>query len=144
MSDIRTGFYAPEERAYILGQELGRLATIGPDGTPHVRPVCFRFNPADGSIDIGGPRLAASRKYRNVLADARAAFVIDDVAPEDSGAPKPGRGRGIEIRGVAEALAGEPRVLPYYSDEVIRIRPRRLITWNLSAERPDVHGRDVP
>ena len=34
--------FTPEELAYLAGQRLGRLATVGPDGAPHVMPVSFR------------------------------------------------------------------------------------------------------
>ncbi|MFF5264664.1 PPOX class F420-dependent oxidoreductase [Actinomadura viridis] len=136
------GPFTDDERGYILARGVGRLATIGPDGTPHVRPVGFRLN-ADGTIDIGGPRLGTTQKYRNVLADSRATFILDDVAPEGPGSPRPGRGRGIEIRGRAEALAGRRPLAPHHSDELIRIRPKRVITWNLPAGRPEPNGRDV-
>ncbi|XVQ11795.1 PPOX class F420-dependent oxidoreductase [Spirillospora sp. CA-255316] len=133
------------EITYIREHRLGRLATIGPDGAPQVRPVAFRFN-TDGTFDIGGPRLATSQKYHNLLADPRAAFVLDDVAPEGSGAPRPGYGRGIEIRGRAEALTvREPaeRLAPHHGDELIRIRPVRVITWNLAGGQAGPRGREV-
>ncbi len=36
--------FTPDEIAYLQGQRLGRLATVGPDGQPHVVPVSFRYN----------------------------------------------------------------------------------------------------
>jgi pyridoxamine 5'-phosphate oxidase family protein len=134
------------ETEYIQERRLARLATVGPDGTPHVRPVAFRLNVGDGTIDIGGPRLAASQKYRNVVAEPRAAIVIDDVAPAGSRSPRPGLGRGVEVRGAAEPLRVEERserVAPYHSDELIRIRPSRVITWNLPSGAAEVRGREV-
>ena len=146
-SDDRTGGpFTGVETAYILRHRLGRLATIGPDGAPQVRPVAFRFNPGDGTFDIGGPRLAASQKYHNLLADPRAAFVIDDVAPRSSRAPRPGYGRGIEVRGRAEALTvRDParRLAPHHGDQLIRIRPARIITWNLDGGHERPRGREV-
>jgi hypothetical protein len=36
---------------------LGRIATIGKDGTPHVVPVGWRFNPEVDAIDGDRPRI---------------------------------------------------------------------------------------
>ena len=33
------------EIEYLESQRLGRLATVGHDGMPHVVPVAFRYNP---------------------------------------------------------------------------------------------------
>lgn len=42
------------ERAYLDGQRLRRLATVGADRMPHVVPTRFRYNPQHDTIDIGG------------------------------------------------------------------------------------------
>ncbi|MER5862880.1 PPOX class F420-dependent oxidoreductase [Kitasatospora sp. NPDC002040] len=130
-----------QERAYLAGQPLGRLATVGPDGGPQVRPVSFRLNP-DDTVDIGGPKLSESRKYRNLQANPLASFVVDDFAPADD-PHAPGWGRGIELRGRAELLTGvePPQAAGFFSDEVIRIRPDRVISWNL--ERRGSAARNV-
>ena len=36
------------------GLQLGRIATIGADGTPHVVPVGWIYNAARDAIDVGG------------------------------------------------------------------------------------------
>ena len=36
--------FTPPEIAYLTSQGLARLATVGPDGQPHVVPVTFAFN----------------------------------------------------------------------------------------------------
>jgi pyridoxamine 5'-phosphate oxidase family protein len=46
--------FTAAEIAYLQSQELGRLATDGPDGQPHVVPVAFRYNPEQDAIDVGG------------------------------------------------------------------------------------------
>src|SRR4051794_17312407 len=94
------------EREYLATQLTGRLATIGPDGTPQVVPVGYRYN-GDGTIDVGGPDLSSSQKFRNVLANPRVAFVVDDHVPEDDPFFRPGIGRGLHLRGRGEALKGE-------------------------------------
>jgi pyridoxamine 5'-phosphate oxidase family protein len=72
-----------KERDYLASQRLGRLATVGKDGSPHVVPVGLMFEADDGWIEIGGPNLGSSVKYRNVERDPRVAFVVDDTTPED-------------------------------------------------------------
>ncbi|GAA2064697.1 PPOX class F420-dependent oxidoreductase [Streptomyces albiaxialis] len=133
------------ERTYLEGQPLGRLSTVGSDGAPQVRPLGFRLN-ADGTIDIGGPAVTRTQRYRNVLANPRVAFVVDDLtAPDDPDAIKPGMGRGVEIRGRAETLAVEvPPVAPeWFGKDIIRIHPTRVMSWHLDPEHPDGQARNV-
>src|SRR5919204_2277699 len=136
--------FTDRERAYLIGQSLGRLATVAPDGTVQVRPVGFRLND-DDTIDIGGPKMSASQKYRNVEANPVVAFVVDDMTPDEPGAVKPGWGRGVEIRGRAETLTvDEPPLAPgFFSNEVIRIHPERVNSWHIDPERPDLNARNV-
>ncbi|MDF3291200.1 MULTISPECIES: PPOX class F420-dependent oxidoreductase [Streptomyces] len=126
--------FTEAERAYLAGQGLGRLATVGRDGGPQVRPVGFRCN-TDGTVDIGGPRLSSSQKWRNAQANPHVAFVVDDMTPDEPGAVKPGWGRGVEIRGRAELLTGvEPPLAPdFFSDEIIRVHPERVISWHINS-----------
>jgi pyridoxamine 5'-phosphate oxidase family protein len=49
-------------------ERLGRIATVGKDGTPHVVPVGWRFNPGLDSIDVGGMDLANTKKFRDAPA----------------------------------------------------------------------------
>lgn len=126
------------------GGRLGRLATVSQRGAPQIRPLGFRLNP-DGTIDIGGPDHASTQRYRNVLANPRVSFVVDDMTPDEPGAFRPGWGRGVEIRGRAETLTVEiPPVAPeWFSHDIIRIRPARVLSWNLDPEHPDGQFRDV-
>jgi pyridoxamine 5'-phosphate oxidase family protein len=128
------------ESKYLVTQALGRLATIGPAGAPQNHPVAYRVNKDDGTIDIGGPDLAGTQKYRNVQADPRVSLVVDDTAPEPVG-PGGQRGRGLEIRGVVESLRVAPPLLDGFSDDVLRIHPRRIVAWNLDA--PGRNNRNV-
>jgi pyridoxamine 5'-phosphate oxidase family protein len=104
------------------GRRLGRIATVGADGTPHAVPVGWIYNAARETIDIGGHELEQSKKFRDVASSGRAAIVIDDLASTD-----PWRPRGIEVRGRGEAIA-----LP---TPLIRIHPERIVSWGLSAGR---------
>ena len=114
------------ERSYLHGQRLGRLATLGPDGGPQSRPVGFQLNEELGTIDIDGYDLAKSQKYRNIRRDGRVSFVVDDLASIDPWAP-----RGIELRGVAEAISGAGPDEPGELRDLIRIHPTRVLAWGL-------------
>jgi pyridoxamine 5'-phosphate oxidase family protein len=104
------------ERAYLAGQRLGRLATVSPAGVVGNAPVTF-FVRADDSIDIGGAHMGDTKKFRNVAAGSRVAFVVDDV-------PGPGwNPRFLEIRGTAEALSDVEPPRAGFSREIIRIHP---------------------
>ena len=100
------------------GRQLGRIATVGADGTPHVVPVAFMYNAVRDTIDVGGHELEQSKKFRDVARTGRAAIVIDDLETTD-----PWRPRGIEIRGRGEAIA-----LP---TPLIRLHPERIVSWGL-------------
>jgi pyridoxamine 5'-phosphate oxidase family protein len=117
-----TVFTDAELRYLTGGRQLGRLATVGADGTPHVVPVGWIYNAARETIDIGGRDLETSKKFRDVARNGRAAIVIDDLESTD-----PWRPRAVEVRGRAEAIT-----LP---TPLIRIHPERIISWGLG------HGR---
>jgi pyridoxamine 5'-phosphate oxidase family protein len=126
--------FTDAERAYLAGHPLGRLATIGPDGAPQAHPVALWLNEAAGTIDIGGPELARSQKFRNVQADPRVSLVVDDQAEIPN--PVGQTGRGIEVRGLAEVVVLDPPLIPGFSSETLRIRPRRIIAWNIAEFTP--------
>lgn len=115
--------FTPDELRYLAGgRQLGRIATVGADGTPHVVPVGFIYNAARDTIDVGGRELPRTKKFRDVARTERVAIVIDDLESAD-----PWRPRGIEVRGRGEAIA-----LP---TPLIRIHPERIITWGLGQGR---------
>jgi pyridoxamine 5'-phosphate oxidase family protein len=119
------------EREYLTGRRLGRIATVGKDGTPHVVPVGWRLNRDLDTIDVGGSDLTRSKKFRDARRSGRGAIVIDDLASVDPWSP-----RGIEVRGRAEVIK-EPRPL-------IRIHPERIVSWGLdSAVLGRRHARTV-
>jgi pyridoxamine 5'-phosphate oxidase family protein len=115
-------FTEPELRYLAGGRQLGRIATVGLDGTPHVVPVAWIYNAARDTLDISGYELERSKKFRDIVRTGRAAIVIDDLESED-----PWRPRAIEVRGRAEAIS-----LP---TPLIRIYPERIISWGLGPER---------
>jgi pyridoxamine 5'-phosphate oxidase family protein len=109
--------FTDAERRYLSESRLGRVATVGRDGTPHVAPVGWSYDPEHDVIEIGGRDFARSKKFQDVKRSGRAAIVIDDLASVD-----PWRPRGIEIRGGAEIVDDPPR---------IRIRSQRIVSWGL-------------
>jgi pyridoxamine 5'-phosphate oxidase family protein len=106
-----TGPLSADVLAYLGSQRLGRLATVDSRGAPQNSPVGFRYN-----ADLG----------RNLAANPNVAFVVDDIA-----SVQPWRVRCVEIRGHAEALRGEIPYGPGMSMEIIRIYPRRVISFGL-------------
>jgi pyridoxamine 5'-phosphate oxidase family protein len=95
---------------------LGRLATVGPDGMPHVTPVGWSLGSDDATIQITGRDFAHTKKFRDVARTGKAAIVIDEVLP-------PWRPRAVEVRGHAEArTTPEPHIV---------IHPTRVISWGL-------------
>jgi pyridoxamine 5'-phosphate oxidase family protein len=129
------------ELDFLAGQRLGRLATVGRDGAPHVMPVGFRFDPDTDTIAIGGAGMGSSKKWRDMGADPRVAFVVDDVVA--------GSGpRLVEVRGVAARMgAGGGELGRGFDEEYVRITPRRIVSYGLGAaghDRRTFEGRDVP
>ena len=126
--------FTDAEYKYLAEHPLGRLATIGPDGGPQIHPVAFWVNADTGAIDIGGPALTWSQKFRNVQADPRVSFVVDDQA----GTPNPigQTGRGIELRGQVEIVTLDPPLIAAFSKETLRIRPHRIVAWNIGEFAP--------
>lgn len=51
---------------YLATERLGRIATSGGEGKPHLVPTSFRYNPEAGTIDVGGLHVATTKKYRDV------------------------------------------------------------------------------
>jgi pyridoxamine 5'-phosphate oxidase family protein len=134
------------ELEYLNTQALGRLATVGADGAPHVTSVGVFYDPEADGIVIGsaGP-MAPSKKFRDVHGRPEVAFVVDDLASVDRWTP-----RGIEIRGLAEAnteggeAVGERRGAPFRFDAAwIAIRPRRVLAWGIDTGSFELTARDV-
>ena len=122
------------EIEYLTGQQLGRLATIQPDGSPQVKPVGFSYNPELGTIDITGFGMSGSQKFRNVSRDGRAALVVDDIA-----SVKPWRVRFLEVRGSAEAVPSVQRAGGQPDGALIRIWPSRVLSFGVEEPPGEPH-----
>ncbi|MGP4000448.1 PPOX class F420-dependent oxidoreductase [Streptomyces sp. 8N706] len=119
--------FSEAERAYLRTQRIGRLATVDPKGQPQANPVGF-FPQDDGTILIGGYSLGTSKKWRNLQSNPKVALVVDDIAGID-----PWVVRGVDIRGDAELLTEPHDLGAFVSEQVIRIHPRKILSWGLDA-----------
>ena len=123
--------FTQNEIEYLRGGLLGRLATVGSDGTPHIAPVgMFSYNAEFDAIDVGGHGLTNTKKFRDVARSGRAALVVDDLVSTDPWQP-----RGIEVRGRAKAIE-EPQ-------PVIRIHPERIVAWGIDTDGFERNSRSV-
>jgi pyridoxamine 5'-phosphate oxidase family protein len=119
------------EVRFLARQPRGHLATIGPNGTPQVKPLGFTYNPMLGTIDIIGLNMAGSAKYHNVKGNPDVAFVVDEVTEATmEGA------HFLEIRGVAQTAVGTHDPRGHLAPELIRIHPRRIVSLNVDPQHP--------
>lgn len=131
--------FTEKEIEYLRGQRLGRVATVGRDGSPHVVPVGFRLGPEDETIEVGGFGFRVSKKWHDLKANPRVAFVIDDLERVEPWTP-----RGLEIRGHAEVHEeGGERLGAGWDAAWIRILPRRIVSWGIEGLAFSVAGRSA-
>jgi pyridoxamine 5'-phosphate oxidase family protein len=130
--------FTEAEQRFMARHARGHLATVGPDGVPQVKPLGFTYNGTLGTIDISGWNMAGSAKYRNVRANPHVAFVVDEVTePTMEGA------HFLEIRGEAEHAVGAHDPTGHLSSEIIRIHPRRILSFNVDPDHPGFAARDI-
>src|SRR5437660_6989886 len=98
--------FTAAELEFLRSQRIGRLATVGPSGWPHVVPVMYTMND-DGSLDFDVDGV----KLRNLSREARAAMVVDAMGPR----------RGVAMQGRVELIAPERA----------RLEPVRKFAWGL-------------
>jgi pyridoxamine 5'-phosphate oxidase family protein len=127
--------FTDKELGYLAGQRLGRIATVGPDGQPHVVPTSFRYNAGHDAIDVGGLRMSQTKKLRDVQRTGRASIVIDDVLP-------PWQPRMIEVRGTAAVIPSGGKALnERFEDTIVRIQPARIISFGIDpGDKPNARS----
>lgn len=145
--------WTPETKAFVEAARVGRLATVGPDGSPHVVPICFAF---DGTsfysvIDQKPKRVepAALRRVRNLTQNPSVSLVIDHY---DEDWTKLGF---VLVSGSADILSAEDWAravallrakYPQYREmdlegrPVIRIVPARVTAWGRLSPLPQGEG----
>jgi pyridoxamine 5'-phosphate oxidase family protein len=127
--------FTDKELEYLAEQRLGRIATVGADGQPHVVPTSFTYNAEHDAIDVGGLRMGQTKKVRDVRLTGRATIVVDDVRPG-------WQPRMIEIRGTAEVFPSGGKALGERMDDTfLRIQPTRIIS--LGIDPGEAHARPV-
>lgn len=130
--------FTDKEIAYLAEQRLGRIATVGADGQPHVVPTSFRHNPDHDVIEVAGMRMSQTKKVRDVRRTGRATIVVDDVLP-------PWRPRMIEIRGTAEVVSSGGKAFgDNFEDTIVRITPTRIVAIGIDSDDYSTNARSIP
>jgi pyridoxamine 5'-phosphate oxidase family protein len=129
--------FTDKELDYLAQQRLGRIATVGADGQPHVVPTSFRYNPDHDAIEVGGLRMSQTKKVRDVRRTGLASIVVDDVLP-------PWSPRMLEIRGTAEVIpSGGKALSDNFEDTIVRITPTRIIAFGIDSSDRGANARSV-
>jgi pyridoxamine 5'-phosphate oxidase family protein len=98
--------FTAAELDFLRSQRIGRFATVGPSGWPHVMPVMYSVSDEGWlDFDVDGVKL------RNIAAEPRAAMVVDAMGPR----------RGVSIQGRVD-LIGPERA---------RLSPSHKFSWGL-------------
>ena len=82
--------------------------------------------------------MSASRKFRNVSRDGRAALVVDDVVSTE-----PWRVRFLEIRGIAEAVPASGPSEGLDDTALIRIHPTRILSFGIEEPPGEPHRTEL-
>lgn len=136
--------FAEAERRFVANARVGRLATVGSDGEPHVIPICHAF--ADDRIVIAvdeKPKHVPSRqlkRVRNIRANSRASLVFDQYTENWNELGWVRVTGGAELvepdeNGHQAGIAALKEKYQQYRDQtlsdkmVIRIDPHRVHSW---------------
>ncbi|MHA2089869.1 MAG: pyridoxamine 5'-phosphate oxidase family protein [Candidatus Kariarchaeaceae archaeon] len=127
------------ELEYIQGQQVGRIATVSSDLSPHVTPVAFASDEERVYLNIQ----YNSKKARNIRKNPRVQFVVDDILSFEEF-------RGVLVSGEAELISSSKfheigRNLLYskypkfqeqypiqeggFSKYILIITPTKILSW---------------
>jgi PPOX class probable F420-dependent enzyme len=129
-----------EARALFASAPVARLATVRPDGSPHIVPVCFAFSGETiyTAVDHKPKATAVLARLRHIAAEPRVALLADRYEDDWS------RLWWVRVDGDASiadsrqereaASAALAAAYPQYADRppqgpVIAVRPRRFSGW---------------
>jgi pyridoxamine 5'-phosphate oxidase family protein len=109
------------ERAWLAAPppSLARVATVDPDGMPHVVPCGWSFDPHTEEVVLGGRDVLRTVRAAHVRATGRAAVVVDGLAPGPGWSPW-----AFVVRGRARIEEG---------DGTLRVACDQITSWGLPA-----------
>ena len=126
--------------AFIRSQRVARVATVGPDGTPHNVPVCVVF--VSGRLYFASDKEA--RKVRNIRAHPTVALSFDEYSENWkhlAGVMVVGKGavvdQGAAFRRVRQALYRKykqyARMAPIEEGQsvIVGVTPTATFSWGL-------------
>jgi pyridoxamine 5'-phosphate oxidase family protein len=118
--------FSEQELAFLRTQRIARIATVAPDGQPTVDAVGFSF---DGThFYVGGHNIAATRKYKNVVAgNTKVSLVIDELK-----SVQPWLAQGIRVHGEAEAGESQAHFGPGL---YLVITPKVTLSWGIEDQQ---------
>jgi PPOX class F420-dependent enzyme/OxyR family protein/uncharacterized protein (TIGR02246 family) len=135
---MRSDIFDQQHAEYLRRQRHGMLATVASNGAPQNKPVGFSYDAHRGTIDIAGFEMERSAKFRNIASNPQVAFTVNDVPDPSAGAAGV---RFMEVRGTAEQAQREDPVVAGTSRWIIRIHPRRLVSYNVAGS--GMHTADL-
>lgn len=123
---------------------VARLATVGPDGAPHLVPVCFTLHQGEilSVVDAKPKGTTALARLRNIARDPRVTLIVDHYDDDDWNhlwwVRVEGEARVIE--GGAEHTSAVSRLRSKYpqyvrkrpTGPVIAVSPTRWRGWSAS------------
>lgn len=125
----RTWLTEPEIN-YLASQKLGRIATVDARGQPRLVATGFSVSTERGTIELGGYRLAATRRVGDIRTNSHVSLIVDDIDDSSGG----WNVRGVEIRGTAAFHeSGAPSALPgnLSGHGWMEITPISIRSWGL-------------
>ena len=134
---------------FLTDARIARLATAGPDGQPHVIPVCFSYD-GDAIYIVLDQKpktveLTRLRRVRNILSNPQASLVVDHYDENWQEL------RYVLVTARAELLSGEEneaaravallrtkyhqyRTMDLDGNPVIKLTPRRFTAWSYTGD----------
>lgn len=136
----------PWEAALVESARVARLATIAPDGPPHLVPVCFAW--FEGifaiAVDEKPKRAGTLARVRNIERDPRVTLLIDrydenwsnlawlriegEAGVRDRGDTRP------EILAALRARYPQYAAMDLESRPLILITPTRFVSWRFGGD----------
>lgn len=137
--------FTDAEIEFVNSVRLGRLATVGADGMPHVVPIAVFYDPEaealviGANVQFGEAVMVSSKKFRDASKRPKVAVVLDLPSPQI-----------LEVRGHAETfLEGGEAVserlnAPFrFAAAWILIRPSRIVSIGINGEGFTTTARDI-